>query len=115
MDTQLLPPGPKGHFLTGNLQDYAKDPLGYLACSARKYGDVVRFRFPNAQVYYLGHPDYVDYVLVRNNRNFIKSKRQREQMRFLGQGLFTSEGSFWRRQRRLAQPAFHTKRVAGYG
>jgi cytochrome P450 len=115
MATQLLPPGPKGHFLTGSLRDYGKDPLGFLARCAREYGDVVRFSFPNTQVYFLGHPNHVDYVLVRNNRNFIKSKRQREQLRFLGQGLFTSEGAFWRRQRRLAQPAFHKERVAGYG
>ncbi len=115
MATQLLPPGPKGHFLTGSLQHYAKDPLGFLVRCAREYGDVVRFSFPNTQVYFLGHPNHVDYVLVRNNRNFIKSKRQREQLRFLGQGLFTSEGAFWRRQRRLAQPAFHKERVAGYG
>ena len=32
----------------------------------------------------------------------------------LGQGLLISEGDFWRRQRRLAQPAFHRSRTNEY-
>jgi len=35
--------------------------------------------------------------------------------RFLGEGLLTSEGEHHRRQRRLAQPAFHRQRIVGYG
>jgi len=53
-------------------------------------------------------------VLVRNNRNFIKSKGVRHSLGFLGDGLLISEGSFWRRQRRLAQPAFHRERIDAY-
>ncbi len=115
MTTQIFPPGPKGRFLIGNLQEYDRDHLGFLIRCAREYGDVVRFNILNVWVYALNHPDHIDYVLVRNNRNFIKSRRSREQLRFLGEGLLTSEGSFWRRQRRLAQPAFHKERVAAYG
>ncbi|HSL01873.1 MAG TPA: cytochrome P450 [Rubrobacteraceae bacterium] len=115
MIAQLLPPGPRGRSLTGNLQEYARDQLGFLARCAREYGDISRFRLINVRVYLLNHPDYIDYVLVRNNRNFIKSRRTREQLRFLGEGLLTSEGDFWRRQRRLAQPAFHKDRIAAYG
>src|SRR3712207_8132934 len=43
MATQLLPPGPKGRFLTGNLREYDRDQLGFLTRCAREYGDVVRF------------------------------------------------------------------------
>jgi len=32
----------------------------------------------------------------------------------LGNGLLISEGEFWRRQRRLAQPAFHRSRINDY-
>ena len=115
MATQLFPPGPKGRFLTGNLREYDRDQLGFLTRCAREYGDVVRFNILKVWVYALNHPDHIDHVLVRNNRNFIKSRRTREQLRFLGEGLLTSEGRFWRRQRRLAQPAFHKERVAAYG
>ena len=76
---------------------------------------MVGLRFVNVRIYLLNHPDYIEYVLVRNNRNFIKSKGVRYSLGFLGEGLLTSEGSFWRRQRRLAQPAFHREHVSAYG
>jgi hypothetical protein len=41
-------------------------------------------------------------VLVKDNRNFIKGRYFRQELGFLGRGLLTSEGEFWRRQRRLA-------------
>jgi cytochrome P450 len=65
--------------------------------------------------YLLSHPDLIEYVLVENNRNFTKTRILRRNRRLLGEGLVTSEGGLWRRQRRLAQPAFHRKRVAAYG
>ena len=109
------PPGPTGHPLAGNLFDYTRDHLGFLTRCAREYGDVVGLRFVNVPVYLLNHPDHVEYVLVQNHRNFIKSKGVRHSLGFLGDGLLTSEGSFWRRQRRLAQPAFHRERIDAYG
>ncbi len=110
-----LPPGPRGNLLTGNLSEYVPDQLGFLTRSAREYGDVVRLRFLNVPLYLLNHPDHVEYVLVKNNRNFIKDRAERSGLRFLGQGLLTSEGDYWRRQRRLAQPAFHRQRISAYG
>ncbi len=76
---------------------------------------MVRLRFLNVPLYLLNHPDYVEYVLVKNNRNFIKDRAERSGLRFLGQGLLTSEGDYWRRQRRLAQPAFHRQKISAYG
>ena len=109
------PPGPRGSLLTGNLSEYVPDQLGFLERCAREYGDVVRLRFLNVPLYLLNHPDHVEYVLVKNNRNFIKDRAERSGLRFLGQGLLTSEGDYWRRQRRLAQPAFHRQRISAYG
>ena len=63
----------------------------------------------------LNHPDHAEYVLVKNNRNFIKSRYFRQELGFLGKGLLNSEGEYWRRQRRLAQPAFHRQRINTYG
>ena len=110
-----LPPGPKGRPISGNLPDYARDQLGFLTRCAREYGDVVRLRFFHVPIVLLNHPDHIEHVLVANNRNFIKDRAERSGLRFLGNGLLTSEGEFWRRQRRLAQPAFHRERINAYG
>jgi cytochrome P450 len=109
------PPGPKGHLLGNNLREYARDPLGFLSRCAREYGDVVGLRFMGQNLYLLSDPDLIEYVLVEHNRNFTKTRILKRNRRLLGDGLLTSEGGFWRRQRRLAQPAFHRKRVAAYG
>jgi cytochrome P450 len=62
----------------------------------------------------VNHPDLVEEVLVTRNRSFIKHFALRQTKRTLGNGLLTSEGEFWRRQRRLAQPAFHRDRISTY-
>ncbi|HET9530396.1 MAG TPA: cytochrome P450 [Blastocatellia bacterium] len=111
------PPGPRGHFVRGNLPEYIGDPLGYLMSLRSEYGDVVRLRFFHIPVYVLNNPDHIEQVLVTKNRSFIKPMDFR--MPFFrgifGNGLLTSEGDFWLRQRRLAQPAFHRDRISEYG
>ncbi len=109
------PPGPPQQWLFGNLREFGRDRLGTLSRWAREYGDVVWARFGPRAVMILNHPDLVEEVLVNQNRKFIKHYRLRDATRTLGQGLLISEGEFWRGQRKLAQPAFHRERIAGYG
>lgn len=106
--------GPKGHWLKGNLPDFAADRLGFLTRIAGDYGDVVAIRFLHRKIIVVNHPDLVEEVLVTRNRQFIKHFALRFAKPTLGEGLLTSEGDFWRRQRRLSQPAFHRERVAGH-
>lgn len=108
-------PGPKGNWLSGNLRDFARDRLGYFTWLAREYGDCVAIRLGPRRLNVLNHPDLVEDVLVTKNRIFIKHFALRNgTSQTLGKGLLTSEGDFWRKQRRLAQPAFHRERVAAH-
>jgi cytochrome P450 len=106
--------GPRGHWLTGHLRPFQRDQLGYLTGCARDYGDVVDLRLGPMRVRLLSHPDLIEEVLVAKSRHFIKHGPLRQARPSLGNGLLTSEGDFWRKQRKLAQPAFHRDRVAAY-
>jgi cytochrome P450 len=81
---------------------------------ANGYGDLVYFRLGPQPVFLLKNPDNIRDVLVTHNKNFMKGEGLQRAKRLLGEGLLTSEGDFHLRQRRLAQPAFHRQRIAGY-
>jgi cytochrome P450 len=116
MAKRLYPPGPKGTFPGGVLGHMQKRRLDFLLETARTYGDIAHFRIGPRHVYLLNHPDYIHYVLVEAPEKFNKSPALKSNTRkSIGQGLLTSEGDFHKRQRRLAQPAFHHKRIAAYG
>jgi cytochrome P450 len=108
------PPGPPAFGVYGNLREFAADRLGTLARWAREYGDIVSARFGPRRIIFLNHPELVEEVLVHQNRKFIKHYRLRQAKMTLGEGLLTSEGEFWRAQRKLMQPAFHRERIAGF-
>jgi cytochrome P450 len=109
-----LPPGPVTRSWAGTFREYSRDPLNYLTWLAREYGDIVTVRFYQYRAYFVSHPDFIEQVLVAQNRKFIKGRILRANRRLFGNGLLTSEGDFWLRQRRLAQPAFHRERIASY-
>jgi cytochrome P450 len=90
------------------------DPLAFLRWAAREYGDVVRFDAWPFIIHVLHHPDHIKHVLQDNNRNYWKGNLVSRVKPLIGEGLFTSEGDLWRRQRRLAQPAFHRQRIEGF-
>ncbi|HEX3120838.1 MAG TPA: cytochrome P450, partial [Candidatus Acidoferrum sp.] len=109
-----LPPGPSPESWTAAFKIYSRDPLAYMPNLQRDYGDIVTMRYYNFRVFFVSHPDYIEQVLVTDNRKFIKGRILRKNRQLFGNGLLTSEGDFWLRQRRLAQPAFHRARIASY-
>ncbi|MET0591653.1 MAG: cytochrome P450 [Polyangiaceae bacterium] len=106
-------PGPRGAPIFGSLFDAWRDPLKLLSESARDHGNVVRFRFGGFDYVLVSGLTEIQHVLVKNQKNYIKSRSYQGIKLVLGEGLLTSEGEFWRRQRRLAQPAFHAQRLKG--
>lgn len=111
----IRPPGPKGHFWWGQLSEFRHDMLGLYQRLTREYGDVVAFRLGPRSVWLVNHPDLIEFVLSSGSRHFKKSFAYQLLVPVIGRGLLTSEGSFWLRQRRLAQPAFHRQRIAAFG
>jgi cytochrome P450 len=109
------PPGPKGDFFFGILPEYSRGPLGFLSKSAKEYGDVVYWKVAWFSAYQLNHPDYIQEVLVSKSNLFHKNRSLQLFRRIFGQGLVSSEGEFWQRQRRLMQPAFYRERIFAYG
>ena len=93
---------------------FRPDPLGYYTTAFRTFGDVVGFHVGPFRSLLIAHPDHIKHVLQDNNHNYEKGLVIAKLKVLIGDGLFTSEGDFWRRQRRLAQPAFHRQRLAGF-
>lgn len=92
------------------------NPLEFLLGAARRYGAVVQFPVGNLPVYAINHPDGVRHVLQDNARNYSKNTIQFNTLALVtGQGLLTTSGEQWLRQRRMTQPAFHRQRIAGFG
>ncbi len=110
----LRPPGPKPHFLIGNMPLASRNPLAVFSRWAGEYGDLFYYRAGWIHVYFLNHPDLIEFVLVRNYQNFLKDRVIRNSRWFFGDGLLTSEGEHWKKQRRLSQPAFHRERIESY-
>jgi len=108
------PPGPRNAFLLGNIKAINDDPLRFTMQWARTFGDIVYFRLLNIPVFLLSNPAEIERVLITESRNFIKSRDYRGLRVIFGNGLLTSEGDFWMRQRRLAQPAFSHDRIQTY-
>lgn len=101
-------PGPRGWPLLGNVAQLrgAAFHQRLLELHAR-YGDIFQLRFPGGgSVWVVRDPDALKQILQTHARRYIKGQQLEVARPLIGEGLFISEGEFWRRQRRLMQPAF---------
>ncbi len=111
---RTLPPGPKSLIPGRALLTFRRDPIAFLMSTARDFGDIACFGAGSQQYFLVNHPDHIKDILVTHHADFKKGRGLERAKRMLGNGLLTSEGPFHHRQRRLAQPAFHRDRIAGY-
>jgi cytochrome P450 len=112
---KAAPSPPVDNALSGHVPSLRKDRLSYFLDSIGTYGNVVRFRFGWIIAHVVAHPDDVRHVLIDNQKNYDKNTRGFEKLRLvLGNGLLTSDGAFWLRQRRIAQPAFAREKVNAF-
>jgi cytochrome P450 len=98
------------------MPDFPRDPIAFVTRLWRDYGDFVTIPGPfYGRAFLLNDPDLIYQVLVKLTSNFQKPPILKQVFRTsFGNGLFFSDGDHWQRQRRLAQPAFHHKRIEGY-
>jgi cytochrome P450 len=108
-------PGPRGFSFLWRLLRSPEGWLDFLTHCVQEYGDIVFFRFLGVPVCLINDPAAVEQVLITDHQNFTKSLDYRALSRVLGNGLLTSEGDFWKQQRRLVQPAFYRDRILSYG
>ncbi|MEM9073605.1 MAG: cytochrome P450 [Myxococcota bacterium] len=103
-----------GHPIVGNFLDMLADPAGMLLSDATERGDFLSYRFGPWEWLLINDPEAVRYVLVQNHANYVKSRNYVALKLVIGQGLVTSEGALWKRQRKLAQPVFTPKRLLSF-
>ncbi|MEU5262353.1 cytochrome P450 [Amycolatopsis sp. NPDC021455] len=109
---RTAPPGPPRRATIRLLKQLFTDRLALMGDSAEDYGDVVRIAIGPKAMYLVNHPDLAKHVLADNAANYHKGIGLQEARRALGDGLLTSDGETWRRQRRTIQPVFQPKRIA---
>jgi cytochrome P450 len=108
------PPGPKGNLLTGNAHDFLTDRLATLTRGREEFGDVVRYRIGPMHGVVVSRPELIEEVLVHKASSFKKDVMSHMLHPATGDGIFLSEGEFWKRQRRMVTPAFHKDKIALY-
>jgi cytochrome P450 len=105
-------PGPKGYPLVGVVPFMIKQGAEYLLSVFQRYGDVAELRLlGRMRMFLISHPDDVEYVLKKNQRNFIVKRPSLHLEAMMGKGLTLSNGDLWLHQRRLMQPAFHRQKI----
>ena len=91
-----------------------RNPPEYFVQVAHQYGGVVTLS--PGRIFLITHPDAVKHVVQDNHTNYIKGPWYKVLKPLMGDGLFSSDGELWKRQRRLVQPAFqkkHNPAIAG--
>ncbi len=111
-----FPPG-----LEHNLLFYAfrkfrpQDPILLFEHLANEFGAVAHYRIGPEHIVFINDPELIREVLIVQNDNFVKERTVQRSKMLLGGGMITAEGADHWNQRRVAQPAFHRRRITGYG
>jgi cytochrome P450 len=106
------PPGPPWTAAPVLLAKLIRDRLAVMTWASATYGDAVRLPLGPAQLYFFNHPDHAKHVLADNSAAYRKGIGLSHARRALGDGLLTSEGELWQKQRKTIQPAFQARRMA---
>ncbi|MEZ4620790.1 MAG: cytochrome P450 [Caldilineaceae bacterium] len=79
----------------------------YVVETPGQYGDLYYWQLGGLRTYMAFHPDHIRELLVTQAPIFRRSRVTSQLLvPLVGNGLVVSEGEYWRKQRRLIQPAF---------
>jgi cytochrome P450 len=94
--------------------EFLKDPIKFLSVGmARFSGTYTALLGVNKRLIMTQNPDFINYILKENHKNYHKSAIAQSAARFMGNGILFTNGDFWLKQRRLIQPAFHKEKLQG--
>jgi cytochrome P450 len=114
--TYNLPPGLKYplHFYANKPWVKLSEPILLFDHLHRTYGNIAHYRFMGTPIIFVNEPDYIQEILINQASSFVKERTVRRMKVLLGEGLITSDDPIHKRQRKIAAPAFHRQRIAGY-
>jgi cytochrome P450 len=115
--TYNLPPGLKYPLYFYSNRPWVKfgQPILLFEHLHRTYGNIAYYSFLGTPIIFVNDPDYVREILINQASSFVKERTVRRMKILLGEGLITSDDPIHKRQRKIAAPAFHRQRIAGYG
>ncbi|MFC6907052.1 cytochrome P450 [Halalkalicoccus tibetensis] len=107
-----LPPKPAGHPVIGHALRFARGPFDFVDAATTECGDAYRMELPGSnEIYALCHPDYFEQVLVSDVGSFTKTD---DFQQAFGNGLLSTDGAQWRKQRNSLQPLFYRDHIRGF-
>jgi cytochrome P450 len=113
MTEAKLPTGPKGNILFTARKELQTNILGLIERQVLEFPDISRLRIGPYYFVNLYEPAMIEQVLG-DSELYSKGRENANLKYLLGMGLLTNEGEFWMKQRRLIQPVFHKRRLAGF-
>ena len=97
-----------------NLYHILTNPLNFFKKNQQQFGTIFEVPYLMGNITYLLDPDAIQHVLEKKHLNYPKSSLYDPLKLALGNGLLTSDGDFWKEQRKKLQPAFHTNAIASF-
>jgi len=94
-----------------------RDPIAFQGGRFERWGDIYTSRVNQLVTLVTRHPDHIQRVLVDDGDSYMKPELgigAAELRRVLGNGLLSSNGDFWRQQRRQVQPGFGASHLRAY-